>query len=304
VILRNSFLPGQGVFTPFGPRLSNSLVAQVNNHLSRRFFFTVVGNYSILHFYNSQLSNSVPAGLQTSAFNLINSSAAGFQTGIGYQRSRRDTFAVVYRFNDLWFSGFPVSVRDNIVEGAYQRQLGERFLFQIGAGPEISFIHAPNVPGSTASSETRVSWAADTSFRYQMRRTLDVSAGYDHFLSSGSGVFLGAITDRAFAGVNRQLSRVWDLNVTVSYAHNRNLVPLFNNTTIIAPADASYDSVYGGIELRRRVGRDSEVFFGYIGRYQTASFIVCPQGICNGSNLVGHQLNFGFSWHLKPVPIG
>jgi hypothetical protein len=304
VILRNSFLPGQGVFTPFGPRLSNSLVAQVNNHLSRRIFFTVVGNYSILHFYNSQLSNGAPAGLQISAFNLINSSAAGFQTGIGYQRSRRDTFAVVYRFNDLWFSGFPVSVRDNIVEGAYQRQLGERLIFQIGAGPEISFIHAPNVPGSPASSETRVSWAADTSFRYQMRRGLDVSAGYDHFLSSGSGVFLGAITDRAFAGVNRQLSRVWDLNVTVNYAHNRNLVPLFNNTTIVAPADASYDSVYGGIELRRRVGRDSEVFFGYIGRYQTASFIVCPQGICNGSNLVGHQLNFGFSWHLKPVPIG
>ncbi len=43
VVLRNSFLPGQGIFTVFGPRLSNALVAQVNNHLSRRAFFTIVG---------------------------------------------------------------------------------------------------------------------------------------------------------------------------------------------------------------------------------------------------------------------
>src|SRR5258707_5200919 len=125
VVLRNSFLPGQGIFTVFGPRLSNVLVAQVNNHFSRRTFFTLVGNYGVLHFYDS---------------NLINSSAAGFQTGFGYERSRRDTFAFVYRFNDLWYNAMPIRIRDNVMEGAYQRQIAERLLFQIGAGPEISFI--------------------------------------------------------------------------------------------------------------------------------------------------------------------
>jgi len=303
VILRNSFLPGQGIFTTFGPRLSNALVAQVNNHLSRRAFFTVVGNYDVLHFFNSTLAN-LPPGLQTSGFKLINSSAAGFQAGIGYQRSRRDTFAVVYRFNDLWFGGFPVSVRDNVLEGAYQRQVGERLLLQVGAGPEISFIHNPNLVGTSQSSDTRVSWIADALLHYEMTRGLGVSAGYDHFLSSGSGVFLGAITDRAFAGLNRQLSRAWTLNVTASYAHNRNLIPLFSTTTVVAPANATFDSIYGGFEMRRRIGRDSEVFFGYLARYQTSSFTLCPEGICKGSNLVGHQINFGFAWHLKPVPIG
>src|SRR3984893_6704598 len=128
VVLRNSFLPGQGIFTVFGPRLSNTLVAQVNNHLSRRTFFTLVGNYNILHFFQSNSG-------------LIDSSSAGFQTGIGYQRSRRDTFAFVYRFNDLWYTGMPVSIRDNVMEAAYERQVAERLLFQVGAGPEISFIH-------------------------------------------------------------------------------------------------------------------------------------------------------------------
>jgi hypothetical protein len=289
VVLRNSFLPGQGIFTVFGPRLSNALVAQVNNHLSRRTFFTIVGNYDVLHFYDS---------------NLINSSAAGFQTGFGYERSRRDTFAFVYRFNDLWYDAMPISIRDNVMEGAYQRQIAERLLFQIGAGPEITFIHNPNVAPGALPSDTRVSWAVDSLIHYQLRRDVGVNAGYNHFLNSGSGVFLGSITDRIFAGLDRQLSRAWKLDVTMSYAHNRNLIPLFSNNVLLTPADATYDSVYGGFELRRHFGREAEVFFGYLGRYQTASFTVCPQGICTGPDLVGHQFNFGFAWHLKPVPIG
>jgi hypothetical protein len=313
VTLRNTFLPGQGIFTPFGPRLSNALVGQINNHLSRRTFFTLVGNYDVLHFYNSSIISTLPVTIQPTNFRLIDSSAAGFQAGIGYQRSRRDTFAVVYRFNDLWFTGVPVSVRDNTLQAAYQRELGERLLFQVGAGPEITFIHEPNLSGTTTgttasgtavTSNTRVSWSVDSLLRYQLRRGLGVTAGYDHFLSSGSGVFLGAITDQVFLSLNRQLSRVWSVNVTASYAHNRNLVPLFNVTTLVAPANATFDSVYGGVEFHRRFGRDSDIFFGYLGRYQTSSFVFCPQGICTGSSLVGHQFNFGFSWHLKPVPIG
>src|SRR6266446_1280366 len=301
VILRDSFLPGQGIFTAFGPRLSNSLVAQVNNHLTRRTFFTVVGDYNLLHFYSSTLNN-LSVSSPTTGFNLINSSAAGFQAGLGYQRSRRDTFAVVYRFNDLWFSGLPVSIRDNVVEAAYERQLGERLLFQIGAGPEVTFIHDPN-PSLTAPSETRVSWAVDSLIRYQVRRDVGVSAGYDHFLSSGSGVFLGAITDRVFAGMSRQLSRAWTMDLTFNYARNKNLIPFFS-PTLTAPANSTFDSIYGVAEFRRRIGRDSELFFGYLGRYQTSSVVLCAQGICTGPSLIGHQVNFGFAWHLKPIPIG
>jgi hypothetical protein len=290
IILRNSFLPGQGIFTNFGPRLSNATVAQVNNHLSRRTFFTVVGNYNTLRFFNSSL---------------INTSAAGFQTGLGYQRTREETIAVVYRFNDLWFTALPISIRDHIIELTYERRLGQRLLFQVGAGPEISLIHDTALigatPGAPLFSDSRVSWTADASLQYRLRRVAFLG-GYDHYVTSGSGVFLGAITDRAHFGYSRQLSRVWDLNASASFAHNVNLVPLFTPTQNV-PANASYNSVYAGVELLRRVGRDSELFFGYLGRYQTASYAVCPTGICQGTNLAGHQLNLGFAWRLKPFPI-
>jgi len=290
IILQNSFVPGQGIFTGFGPRLSNATVAQVTNHVSRRTYFTLVGNYNSLDFFNSSL---------------INTSAAGFQAGFGYQRSREDTIAVLYRFNDFWFGSLPISVRDNIVELQYQRELGQRMVFQIGAGPEFSYIHDATLVGGTVGtplpSTTHNSWSLESNLQYRLRR-VSLRVGYEHFLTGGYGVFLGAITDRANFTYSRQLSRVWNVSATASYAHNVNLVPLFTQTQSI-PANASYDSVYAGFEAQRRVGRDSELFFGYVGRYQTANYVACLTGICKGSNLVGHQVNFGFSWRLKPFPV-
>jgi hypothetical protein len=103
--------------------------------------------------------------------------------------------------------------------------------------------------------------------------------------------------------MGRQLSRAWTMNATLSYARNRNLLPFFS-PTLAAPTDSTFDSIYGIVEFRRRIGRDAELFFGYLGRYQTSSVVLCPQGVCTGPSLVGHQVNFGFAWHLKPVPIG
>jgi hypothetical protein len=288
VVLRNTFLPGQGVFTNFGPRLSDVALAQVNNHLTRRTFVTFLGNFNTLRFFNS---------------GLIDSSAAGFQTGIGYQASRESTFAVTYRLNDLWYEGLPVSFHDNVVEFAYQRELGQRFTLQTGVGPEVTFIHDPGI-NSGPPSETRTSWTADAFVRYQLRRTTSLITGYDHYLTNGSGVFLGSVRDSAYGWINRQLSRVWTLNVTASYAHNRAFIPVTLGTGLTnVPSNAAYHSLFGGVELHRQLGRDAEFFFGYFGRYQTANYTRCLTGFCVGSNLAGNQVNFGFVWRLKPIPV-
>ena len=290
IILRNAFQPDQSIFTNFGPRLSDALVAQVNNHLSRRAFFTLVGNYNTLHFSNP---------------GLIDSTAAGFQTGIGYQRTRQDAIALVYRFSDLSFSGLPAGVRDNVVELAYQRRIAERLDFRIGAGPDISFIHAPDQVTGAPSDRTRVSWTADLSLHYQLRR-MRTNFGYGHYLTNGGGVFLGSIRDGVYASADRDLSRAWKVNGSINYSRNENLIPLPAPSVIAAPAGAVYHSVYGGFELHRRVGRDSDLFFGYLARYQTANYALCAtgSGICLGRNLVGHQFHFGFLWRIKPIPIG
>src|SRR2546430_9124469 len=62
VILRDTFLPGQGVFTTFGPRLSNSMVGQVTDHVSPRAFFTAVGNYNTPPLFIAGDINNTPDG--------------------------------------------------------------------------------------------------------------------------------------------------------------------------------------------------------------------------------------------------
>src|SRR2546430_4827044 len=160
IVLRDAFLPGQGIFTNFGPRLSDAAVAQVTNHLNRRAFVTLVANYNTLHFSNS---------------GLIDTSAAGFQVGMGYQRTRQEAIALVYRFDDLWFTGSDEKIRDHVVELAYEHRVGERLLYQIGVGPEIALIREP-AQTTGPMSDTRISWTADTLLRYQFTRTTKVDA--------------------------------------------------------------------------------------------------------------------------------
>jgi len=35
----------------------------------------------------------------------------------------------------VWYDSMPIRIRDNVMEGAYQRQIAERLLFQIGRWP-------------------------------------------------------------------------------------------------------------------------------------------------------------------------
>lgn len=284
IVLQNTFLPGQSIITSYGPRIANGSVVEVNNRISRRTTATLVGNYETLHFLNA---------------GLIDSSSAGFQAGLDYELSRENTVAVAYRFNHLWFNGAAASVADNIFLGEYQRRIGERMVFQIGAGPEVAFIR-----NSSTTSETHSTWAGQALLRYQLERA-SVDVSYYHYLSGGSGVFWVAETHLVSVGAGRQFSRLWRGNVLASYGHNTNLLPITNLSTA-APAGATFNTAFGGFELTRRVGKQSELFLGYLARYQISSAPYCTLGpsLACGSNLVGHQFNFGFSWKPNPIPIG
>jgi hypothetical protein len=292
IAFRETFLPGQGVFTVYGPRLGNAAIGEVTNHLTRRTSITFVGNYDILRFFNSSQTNAA----QTAGYTLIDSSVAGFQAGLEHKLSRRDTVAVLYRFDDLWFSGFPYTIHDNVAQLAYQRRVGERIIAQISGGPDVIAIQSGN-----PVSNTDVTWSLDASLAYRLRRyTLGLS--FDRFVTGGGGLFLGAISDQVSASASREISRVWTVRAYVNYGRNQNLIP-FADVTTVEPVGAAFHSVYGGVQIHRRIGRMSDLFFGYIGRYQTSSAGFCVAGVC-GPNLNGQQVDFGFTWRPKLIPIG
>jgi hypothetical protein len=280
ILLNNTFVPNQSIFTVFGPRLSNAGIAEVDYRFTGRTSMTVVGNYNTLRFFN---------------FDFVDGSAAGGQIGINHLLTRKDTIGVAYRYNDLWFSNFPDYIHDHLAEFLYERQLTRRLTGRIGAGPEYSEINS-----SAATSRTRTSWAAQASVRYVFERTR-VGVSYDHHLTGGGGVFLGAVTDVASVGVDHVLSRLWSFSVSASYGRNTNLLPV-QTALFFVPQGARFNSGYGGVQIHRRLGWQTEAFAGYTYRRQVSNFATCEVGVC-GTNLTGHLVNFGILWRPERIAI-
>jgi hypothetical protein len=271
VNLQPVFLPGQTVFTAYGPRISNAAVAELDYQSGPRSSITFAGVYDLLHFFNS---------------GLINSYSAGGQVGYNYQKTARDTIVVVYRFDALRYSDNALSVNDNVIELGYRRLVAQRLSFNIAAGPDISEIHDP-----IAGNFERTSYAVDASLEYALKRA-SLGAAYDHFLTSGSGILTGSVTDQFSASLNLQLSRRWDLGLTALYARNTGIPG-----TSSGDAEESLNAVAGNIRLSRTIGRASSVFGAYSPRYQQRDLA----GI--SSDIFANQVSFGFSWRPAPIPI-
>src|ERR1700691_337965 len=80
VNLQPVFIPGQTVFTAYGPRISNASVAELDYQAGPRASITVAGVYDLLHFFNA---------------GLINSYSVGGQVGYNYQKTARDTISLI-----------------------------------------------------------------------------------------------------------------------------------------------------------------------------------------------------------------
>src|SRR5258708_18595738 len=112
-------------------------------------------------------------------------------------------------------------------------------LFQIGAGPEISFIHDPNAAGTTPVSSRRVSWTVDGLVNYELSRGLGLTAAYNLFLSGGRGIFIGTITDYASCELRHSISTSCTKNDTSGYSPNRILYTLIS-THATTPRTTKY----------------------------------------------------------------
>ena len=80
----SGFTPGQSILTPRGQNFSNAFDVELDTTLSPRSSFTLVGGYSLLHYFDDDL---------------LNYGNAIFQAGYNYLASRKDTVAVSYNFS-------------------------------------------------------------------------------------------------------------------------------------------------------------------------------------------------------------
>jgi len=271
----NGYLtPNQTIPTIMVPRLSNTVVSQIEYKLSQRSSWTASGSYGLLNFFGA---------------GFINSTAGGFQTGYNYALSPQSSMAVIYRFDDFRYTYLPVGVEDHVVEIGYARYVTGRLSFQFAAGP--SFIMLQGVPAGSANS---LSWAVASSLNYQLDRA-KLLISYDRYVTGGSGVLFGAQTGQIEATMERRLSPKWNGSVSMGYATNRGLIP-----AVAALSTQNYNSWYAVLRFSHQYRPGTAFFASYGARLQALNGATCGTPSCT-TNFVSHELSAGFNFGLRPI---
>jgi len=281
--LQPGLAPIDAVLTTRGQLIDNSFLTQADVNLTRRSSFTVLGGYSLLHYFDNSL-------------NLLNSTTATAQAGYNRKVSAKDTFAVFYRFSGFRYSDINQSINDNVVQFSYARRVTGRLAFQIAAGPEYSLFTTPILTNNagTATSSSQLNWSLSTSLTYQLKRA-SVAASYFHGVSAGSGVLSGSVTDTVTVNVSRQLSRTFSGGITGGYARNRALaIPGYG------VYNQSYNYSFAGANLSHPWGRSMNLFLSYQAQYQDSNVGFCA-GVTCGTDVLVHLISVGFNWHTRPM---
>ena len=283
--LGTGFTPGQSLLTGYGQNLGNSFATELDTFLTPRSSLTLVGGYSLLHYFDSDL---------------LDFGDFSFRVGYNYQMSRKDTLAVLYTFSGFRYSNFNQSINGHTVQASYGRRVTGRLAFQVAAGPQILVSRAP-VTGNTGaagggagSNFTQTYWSLNTSLQWQAARN-SFGLSYNHSATGGSGVFAGAITDTVTGSASRQVSRTFSDGLNFGFARNTGLA-----VTNVTPTNQIYDYWFVGANLSHPVGRAMGLTFSYQMQYQDSNSTFCTGPTC-GTNVIRHMISFGLGWHERPL---
>lgn len=275
-LLNPNVPPSQGIVTPTGQRISNSVIAQVQVNSSQRVAWTFTGTYGLLHFTDP---------------GYLNSAQYAFGAGFNYQLTRRDTLGVSYEFNAIRFSPVPASINQNIVMFTIGHHITDRLNFQAGVGPDINNY----VPVGGVSSGSTVIIEANASINYQYNKTT-LTGTFNRGISGGAGVLAGSLITSMEFSAARQVSRWWTIQGLAGYSRNQTLA----NATGLPGA---FDAVNLGGGFTRKIGRRASFFANYNYLHQVSSgAAVCGLVACPGQ-LARHQGWIGLSWDMRPIGI-
>jgi hypothetical protein len=272
--LNGTLAPNQTIPTIVAPRLSNTAVSQIEYAISPRSSWTASGSYGMLDFLGAGFINSTDAVLRTS---------------YNYSFSEQSSIAVIYRFDDFRFSYLPQGIEGHVAQLGYARYLTGRLSLRLAAGPSVEMFR-----GVVVGNANRLSWALDSALNYKMDRT-NFLLSYDHLMTGGSGVLVGAETNQIEATAERKLTPRWQGLATLGYASNQGLVQASASL-----GKQKYNSWYVATRFEHQLGPRSALFLSYGARLQGTNAAVCGAPKC-GTSAVSHEVSAGFNFGLRPI---
>jgi len=270
--LTADLVPSQSILTSTGTRYSNASAVEATYRLTRRSSFTMAGSYGLLRFLEAGNFDS-----EMTAANI----------GYDYVLTSKDTIGVFYRFIGYHFDGDSQAIGNQSVNLAYGRKITGRLVLQLSGGPGIA-AYRVSVNGSTS----RVEPYASALLTYAVPRG-QLSVGYIHGVSGGSGILVGSNTDQLTIGGTHLIGRSWTFVGNSGYARNRSL-------TTSPSAAQTFGSWVMTAGLTHPFGPNASTSFGYTALIQTSNQACVPP--CD-ANSTQHQISLGFQWNTRPFVI-
>jgi hypothetical protein len=272
--LQNSYQPNQSILTSNGARYSNSFATEVVYEF-RRSSINVAGTYAILRFVE-------PGNIESDADILT--------VGYNYQISSQNSMGVLYRLTEYHFLGSPQGLADHAAHIAFGRKITGRLALQLFAGPELALFRQP-IDNETQSLRP----SGGVTLTYRVTKG-DVLLSYNHGVSNGGGVLIGADTDQLRLELDREISRRWQASFFFGFARNRGL----GSFVSVNQSNQNFNSYVAGGALSHPLGHDAALSLAYSARIQNSTQSVCAAGNC-ATSFTQHQLSFGMSWHARPL---
>lgn len=273
--------PNQTILTPYGERINNTALAQIQVEISARTSLTFTGSDAILHYFETGYDDS---------------NSYGFSAGYNYVLGPRDVFGVSYQlginqFTPVGIVAAATSMDSDTLLLTYGHHIAGRYSFQAGIGPQILNY---NVPGNPTSARS-VSWSANGGFNYQHNQT-SLGVSFSRGVTSGGGILAGAILNSVVFSASRPAGRLWSVNGSFGYSLNEAIAQAPGSTGI-------YNTLFGGVGMKRSLNRNTTLSADYSLQHQTVSSAVCATGAVCAGQYNRNVISITFGWDLHPIPI-
>ncbi len=278
------YTPGQSLLVPRGQNLSDSTALEWDYRLTGRTSFTAVGSYALLHYFDNDLANYGNTTLQA---------------GYNYQLTRFDTISLSYQFSAIRYSNLGQSINSSTVQGVYSRRVTGKLGFQIGVGPEFVTSNTPitGLPRTpTVSSVTSTYLSVNASVMYSLKKAT-ITGSYNHGITGGSGVLVGAETDTLTGSITDRITRATTIGASFGYGRN-------NGFEVGNAAESqTFNYWFAGANVTRTLGRSVDLFANYQLQYQSQTIDTagCVGAACT-ENFTRNQFSVGVNFHKQPIP--
>lgn len=270
------FVPGQFIQAQ-SDRLTNAVLGQAQYTFGPRSAVNFSSYYGQVHFFD-------PA--------FVNSRSVGLRFGYDYTISQKQTLTVAYSFNRVFYPIGKPGLFGNSVLVGYRRTITGKLALTLEGGPQFSRFQSALTTGGT-----RLSYLTRAIFRYLTpRNAIDLT--YQHRLTEGSGVSIGAQSDIVNALFNRIVSRNWTAAISSGFTHNRSL-----NQATGAVTNLQFNSWNGNFTASRRLSQNTSLEFHYSLARQTSNISTCIKTTVCGSVFLNQQIGMGLTWNSRPYSI-